>query len=455
MKSRSSKFGFIQVAVPGGGTMEQDENRRKSQASSKKGGRLAVPPPKRNPSSLLQFPETSPRKLPFCAPWRTASRDGGSNNEGIVLGQIGIEIAPLSGQVQVCSFGEGHTTFESNVMSDEERPSHAADNFTAVPGNLCSLLMTMHTFDFERLSSHRADGARAYSARKPDCVNIGDFGQDQARDLKAAGVNEPTMSAVFGRERIPRSPPEQRKATIRCIKDAGLDWYYCCEPIGPEHTPQELADQIFRRVGIRVLPTCRNAASVYSIGSPGRSRPDFGTPTCPGNGPWSLCQPWLALRRKASLFTNPICSGSQEERTRSTRKPGANRGTRKRTPRASWTRHQGLQADALRGRIWRSSGPRRGTERPGRYLSANNVFQRVQARTDSQLQVLRSPPAIRERNGDVQGRIHRFAELHIRQHGGHHHGHKPHRWAGVSRDALRVAVHQEHHRMDALDLAST
>ncbi|HEX2980873.1 MAG TPA: hypothetical protein VHO48_11460, partial [Anaerolineaceae bacterium] len=25
----------------------------------------------------------------------------------------------------------------------------------------------------------------------------------------------------------------------------GMDWYYCCEPVGPEHSPQELVDQIF------------------------------------------------------------------------------------------------------------------------------------------------------------------------------------------------------------------
>jgi biotin synthase len=39
--------------------------------------------------------------------------------------------------------------------------------------------------------------------------------------------------------------PERRKATIRTIKDAGLDWWYCCEPIGPEHSPRELAEQLF------------------------------------------------------------------------------------------------------------------------------------------------------------------------------------------------------------------
>ena len=29
------------------------------------------------------------------------------------------------------------------------------------------------------------------------------------------------------------------------IRDAGLDFYYCCEPVGPEHTPEELVEQMF------------------------------------------------------------------------------------------------------------------------------------------------------------------------------------------------------------------
>jgi biotin synthase len=29
------------------------------------------------------------------------------------------------------------------------------------------------------------------------------------------------------------------------IRDAGLDFYYCCEPIGPEHTSEELVEQMF------------------------------------------------------------------------------------------------------------------------------------------------------------------------------------------------------------------
>lgn len=121
----------------------------------------------------------------------------------------------------------------------------SADNFTA-SGELYALfLMTMHTFDFTRLTRT----VRLVRDRIPRetqiVVNIGDFDRAQALDLKAAGVNG-AYHVCRLREGVDTAlEPEQRKRTIRTIKECGLDWYYCCEPIGPEHTPEELAEQIY------------------------------------------------------------------------------------------------------------------------------------------------------------------------------------------------------------------
>jgi biotin synthase len=63
--------------------------------------------------------------------------------------------------------------------------------------------------------------------------------------LKAAGVSGAYHVCRLREGTDTALDPAQRKATIQNLKDAGLDWYYCCEPIGPEHTPEELTDQIF------------------------------------------------------------------------------------------------------------------------------------------------------------------------------------------------------------------
>jgi biotin synthase len=192
---------------------------------------------------LLQFPETSLEAALLRAVSDSITRQR-FDNEGIVLGQIGVDIAPCPGACKFCSFGEGHTTFESCLMSDEDIIRNA-DNFTASGALYALFLMTMHAFDFERLVHIVRIVSERISRETQIVVNIGDFDQAQARDLKAAGVHG-AYHVCRLREGIDTAlDPEQRKATIRTIKNSGLDWYYCCEPIGPEHSPQELADQIF------------------------------------------------------------------------------------------------------------------------------------------------------------------------------------------------------------------
>jgi biotin synthase len=192
---------------------------------------------------LLQFVETS-LEASLLRSVADASTRRRFDNGGIVLGQIGVEIAACPGKCKFCSFGEGHTAFDPSVMSDEDI-LRSADSFTASGELFALFLMTMHTFDFERLIRIVRKARERIPQGTQIVVNIGDFDLAQARELKAAGVNG-AYHVCRLREGVDTAlDPEQRKATIRVIKAAGLDWYYCCEPIGPEHSAEELADQIF------------------------------------------------------------------------------------------------------------------------------------------------------------------------------------------------------------------
>jgi biotin synthase len=59
--------------------------------------------------------------------------------------------------------------------------------------------------------------------------------------------------------------PERRKETIRSIREGGLDWYYCCEPIGPEHDAAEIVEQIFLGVDFG----CFQHAAIDRVHVPG------------------------------------------------------------------------------------------------------------------------------------------------------------------------------------------
>lgn len=191
---------------------------------------------------LLRFPETSLESAVTRGVADSMSREK-FDNTGFVFGQIGFEVAPCPGKCKFCSISEEFTQFEPNLMSDEAI-LQAAEGFTS-SGELFALaLMAMHNYNFERVL-HVVQLVRAnIPAQTQIVVNIGDYGLSQARELKAAGADG-SYHLVRLREGIDTTlDPACRERTMGYIRQAGLDLYYCCEPIGPEHTPEEMAEQI-------------------------------------------------------------------------------------------------------------------------------------------------------------------------------------------------------------------
>jgi biotin synthase len=128
-------------------------------------------------------------------------------------------------------------------MSPEEIIANARSLTSG--GTLYALfLMLMHTFDFEELLGVIASVRQVTPSNTCLVVNIGDFDAAQARELKAAGVSGAYHVRRLREGEDTTLDPAARLASIRAIKEAGLDWYNCCEPIGPEHTSEELADQL-------------------------------------------------------------------------------------------------------------------------------------------------------------------------------------------------------------------
>ncbi len=186
------------------------------------------------------------------------------HNEAILLGQIGIDVFPCPGQCKFCAFGEGHTEFTEAFLSLEEIVQRA--HAFADGGDLFALfLMAMHTFDFDRLLNVVQTVRGELPGHTQIVMNIGDFDLVQARELKAAGVNGAYHVLRLGEGTDTALDPEARKATIGTIGAAGLDFYYCCEPVGPEHTAEELVEQLF----IGVEYGCFQHAAMRRVAVPG------------------------------------------------------------------------------------------------------------------------------------------------------------------------------------------
>jgi biotin synthase len=192
--------------------------------------------------SLLSLPERS-----LEAAFVTATADFVSRrrfgNRAMLLGQIGIEIAPCPGNCKFCTFGEGHTTFSRNRLTNEEILARA--HAFADPGDLYALfLMTMHDFQFCELLATVEAVRREIPRHTQIVVNIGDFDAVQARELRAAGVSGAYHVCRLREGTDTSLDPAKRRRTFGVIREAELDFYYCCEPIGPEHSPEELVDQL-------------------------------------------------------------------------------------------------------------------------------------------------------------------------------------------------------------------
>jgi biotin synthase len=203
-------------------------------------------PTKEECAHLLSFQEQSPEAGILIAAANEISRRR-FGNVGILLGQVGIEGASCPGGCKFCAFGEGHTISASQLSL--EQILERAQAFCAGADLYALFLMTTHQTDFTRLLATISAVRRTIPAETKIVLNTGDLDQSQANELHCAGAEGAYHICRLREGTDTGLLPEQRLRTLEFIRTAGLDLYYCCEPIGPEHTTQELVEQMF--IGIR------------------------------------------------------------------------------------------------------------------------------------------------------------------------------------------------------------
>jgi biotin synthase len=221
------------------------------------------PPTKQECCQLLSCPEQSLETGILMAVADHISRRRFAN-KAMLLGQIGIETTPCPGRCKFCAFSADNPMPESGQLSMEQILLRA--RAFSEGGDLYALfLMTTHSFDFSHLISVVAAVRQAIPPQTQIVVNIGDLGGNQGDELRSAGVNGAYHICRLREGTDTGFKPPRRIRTIEIIKKAGLDLYYCCEPIGPEHAPEELVDQLF--VGIEF--GCFQHTAMRRISVPG------------------------------------------------------------------------------------------------------------------------------------------------------------------------------------------
>lgn len=189
------------------------------------------------------------------------------NNFGEVHAQIGINYAPCPNKCGFCIFSVADKNVELSLNEVLRRAE-----WLVREGTNAIFLMTTGDYDFDRFIEIGRAVREVIPPKMPLVANTGDFGYSEAKELTDAGFTA-VYHVVRLREGIDtKIDPSDRLRTIKAAKSEGLDLSYCVEPIGPEHTSEEIVEAIF--LGKELQPTVM--ATMRRIPVPGTPLAKFG-----------------------------------------------------------------------------------------------------------------------------------------------------------------------------------
>lgn len=187
-----------------------------------------------------------------------------NNGKAEVHAQIGLNLSPCPKNCLFCSFAEDNEVFtephELNVEDVKERAQRAEQE-----GANAVLLMGTADYSFDRFIEVSKEVRKVLKPETVMIANVGDFNLKQGRQLKKTGFNGIYHAIRMGEGMVTRIKPKLRFKTIRNAKEAGLLVGTCVEPIGPEHTNEEILEKI--KISREIEPTYSGAAR--RIGIPG------------------------------------------------------------------------------------------------------------------------------------------------------------------------------------------
>ncbi|MGB9716348.1 MAG: radical SAM protein [Thermodesulfovibrionales bacterium] len=165
-----------------------------------------------------------------------------SNGLAEVHAQIGLDIAPCPRNCLFCSFASCNGIFSEIIELTIEEVVKRALEFESDGANAI-YLMTTSRYPFEKFIEVTQEVRKSIRGDTILIANIDDFSEKQAIKLKDVGFSGIYHAVRMGEGRDTNIPPEKRLKTINNAKSAGLLIGTCVEPIGPEHSIEELVEK--------------------------------------------------------------------------------------------------------------------------------------------------------------------------------------------------------------------
>lgn len=164
-------------------------------------------------------------------------------NQGKVWSAVGIENKSCPMNCEFCSFGEKWGLIkEESEWSDEDILQAA--RFSVSQHVSWFTLRTTELYGIERLCVLAKKILTEVPGNYHLAVNTGELTAEQAKQLKNAGIAGVYHTLRLGEGKVTHIKPASRLATMKAVDEAGLKLYHMLEPLGPEHTNEEIAERI-------------------------------------------------------------------------------------------------------------------------------------------------------------------------------------------------------------------
>ena len=165
---------------------------------------------------------------------------------------IGVNVEPCPYNCRFCSLAASAGIFtEKREFTDQEilRWATMGERQQADALNI----MTTGTYSFDRLL--RVGTWLSAEVSVPLVANTRDFNHREGEKLLEAGFVGVYHAVRLGEGKETPFRVEKRIKTIRVLKDVGLLWMNCVEPVGPEHDARDIA---------RLMVLAREHGAIYS-----------------------------------------------------------------------------------------------------------------------------------------------------------------------------------------------
>jgi biotin synthase len=197
-----------------------------------------------------------------------------TGNRAEVHAQLALNLAPCPADCRFCSFARLNGVFREETRITAEQAVAYARQFEQDGANAV-FVMTTARYPFGLFLEMSREIRKNLRPETILIANVGDQTYAGARRMKDAGIAG-VYHALRLREGVDsRLSPEKRKESIRNFQEAGILVGTCVEPVGPEHTNEELADLILYTASIN--PAYSGAARRIPI--PGTEMAGLGTIT--------------------------------------------------------------------------------------------------------------------------------------------------------------------------------